>query len=142
VYSDEQRFFGHFGGHRLHDNRYVITKFGSVLDLKDNTWIHKETDADVLAIEGNKVIYRVDRFGANEGIFAFDLTKRTVEKSRSSRRSARRRGSASARPTGSGRSTRAPSSGSWPSASRTGSPNRSARGMRGSFRWRTRGPQP
>lgn len=80
LYSDEQRFFGHFGGHRVHDNRYVVTRFGSVLDLKDNTWLHKETNGQVMTIENGRVIYQVTSFGPQEGIYAFDLTKKTVEK--------------------------------------------------------------
>jgi RNA polymerase sigma factor (sigma-70 family) len=80
VYSDDQRFFSHFGGHRVHDNRYVVTKFGSVLDLKTNTWIHKELDGEVRAIEGGRVIYSMANVTKPEGVFAFDLGKKTVQK--------------------------------------------------------------
>ncbi len=80
IHSDDQRFFGHFGGHRVHDNRYVVTKFGSVLDLKDNTWLHKETDGEVLTIDNGRVVYRMMNVTKPQGIFAFDLAKKTVEK--------------------------------------------------------------
>jgi RNA polymerase sigma factor (sigma-70 family) len=80
ICTDDQRFFGHFGGHRVHDNRYVVTKFGSVLDLKTDTWIHKELDGEVRAIEGGRVIYSMANVTKPEGVFAFDLAKKTVEK--------------------------------------------------------------
>ncbi|HVK07170.1 MAG TPA: sigma-70 family RNA polymerase sigma factor [Gemmataceae bacterium] len=80
LYSADQRFFGHFGGHRVHDHRYVVTRFGSVLDLKNNAWIHKELDGDVRAVEGGRVIYGMANVTKPEGVFAFDLAKKTVEK--------------------------------------------------------------
>lgn len=80
LYTDDQRLFTHRGGYRIHDDRYVVTEAGSVFDLKDKAWIHKEHNGDVLTIEGNRVIYRIDQFGANEGIFAYDLAKKSVEK--------------------------------------------------------------
>ena len=33
VISLDQRFFSHFGGHRLTDDRYAVTRYGGVIDL-------------------------------------------------------------------------------------------------------------
>jgi RNA polymerase sigma factor (sigma-70 family) len=83
VHADDSTFFSHpgrhYNRHRVHDDRYVITVTGSVLDLKTNVVIHKELDGWVRAVEDGKVIYTRETGGKPRGVLAFDLAKRTLD---------------------------------------------------------------
>lgn len=69
----DQRFFGHFGGHRLHADRYVLTAHGGVIDLTAGKIVHDEEDGDLLGVDGDRVIYKVRNSRRESGVFAFDL---------------------------------------------------------------------
>src|SRR5687767_6480917 len=42
VWEGDQRFFGHFGGHRLVRDRFLVTAFGGVIDLREKKVISSE----------------------------------------------------------------------------------------------------
>jgi len=79
IHSDEQRFFTHFGGYRLIGSRYVVTSYGGVLDVRDRAIIHSENAAQLLSVEGEQVIFRVNNVMRESGVFAFDLNTRQVQ---------------------------------------------------------------
>jgi hypothetical protein len=76
----DQRFFGHFGGCRLVEGRFVVTKYGGVIDLMTNKVVNDEIHGDLLGVERRKVVYRVDNAYRENGIFAFDLATFRVAK--------------------------------------------------------------
>jgi hypothetical protein len=80
VLTLDQRYFGHFGGHRLAQDRYLITHFGGVIDLKEKKVVSEEELGELLGVEGKDVIYRVNNTRRESGIFAFDLTTRKLRK--------------------------------------------------------------
>ena len=80
IVEREQRFFGHFGRARLVENRFVVTQFGGVIDLRSKKVVHDEEDGDVLAVDGKRVVYRIANANRDNGVFAFDLEKRSVSK--------------------------------------------------------------
>ena len=82
IVEREQRFFGHFGGARLARGRYVVTKFGGVIDLDSKKVVHDEQLGELLGIDGDHVIYRVENVYRENGVFAFDLAKRKLHKLR------------------------------------------------------------
>jgi len=76
----EQRFFGHFARHRLMANRFLVTKFGSVIDLTSGDVIHDESLGEVLGIEGDEVVFHVENVHRGSGVFAFDVPSRRLRK--------------------------------------------------------------
>ena len=78
--TQDQRFFGHDGGHRLVQERFVVTNFGAVIDIRSKKVIHDEQYGRLLGLDGEKVIYRVDNANRPNGIFAFDLKERKVSR--------------------------------------------------------------
>lgn len=76
----EQRFFGHFGGHRLHAKRYVVTPFGGVFDLKKSAVIHDESHGRVLSLEKERVVYQIVNARRESGVFAFEFATQKVTK--------------------------------------------------------------
>lgn len=78
--SREQRFFSHFGGHRVLSDRYVVTKFGGVFDLRAGRLIHDEDNGDYRGHDAHRVVFRVDNAFRDGGVFAFDLTTNRVAK--------------------------------------------------------------
>jgi len=80
ILSLDQRFFGHFGGHRIALERFVVTCYGGVIDIPSKKVIHNEQDGELLGLDDGKVIYRVnDHRGKNE-VFYFDLKERKLGK--------------------------------------------------------------
>lgn len=80
LWEGDQRFFGHFGGHHLVGERYLVTKFGGVIDLRDKKIINDEQDDEFCAIEGTKVVYRNLNAGAGERVHVFDLATGKLQK--------------------------------------------------------------
>ncbi len=80
VVAADQRFFAGFTKHRLHADRYLLTGDGGVVDLAAGKVVHDEQGGDLLGVDGDRVIFRVDRTGRESGVFAFDLTTRKVAK--------------------------------------------------------------
>lgn len=76
----DQRFFGHFGGHRLHADRYLLTAHGGVIDLTAGKVVHDEEDGDLLGVDGDRMIYKVRNSRRESGVFAFDLTAMKLTK--------------------------------------------------------------
>jgi hypothetical protein len=76
----DQGFFGHFGGVRLVDDRFVVTRHGGVIDLATKKVVNDETLGELLGVEKGKVVYRIENTRRESGIFAFDLTTSRVEK--------------------------------------------------------------
>jgi hypothetical protein len=80
IWEGEQRFFGHFGGHHLVGARYLATKFGGVIDLRDKKVINEEDNCEFCGTEGTKVIYRKLNGDREHGVFSFDLATHKVQK--------------------------------------------------------------
>lgn len=80
IWQGDQRFLGHFGGHKLVKDRFLITGFGGVIDLRDKKVLHNEEDGKLCAIEGTKVFFRLNNIRRDEGVFYFDLNTRKVHK--------------------------------------------------------------
>src|SRR4051812_29787967 len=51
IVTKDQRFFGHFGGHYLWDDRYVATRSGGVIDISSQRVIHDFQDGSLLGFE-------------------------------------------------------------------------------------------
>lgn len=73
VVSKDQRFFGHFGGHHLLSDRFLVTKFGAVIDLRGKKVLHDEDNGNYLGTEGSRVVFQMDNESRPKGFFAFDL---------------------------------------------------------------------
>ena len=80
ILTREQRFFSHFGGHQMVDGRFVLTPFGSVIDVETKQLINDEQDATFLGVEDGKVVYEIEKDRRETGLFAFDLKTHKVEK--------------------------------------------------------------
>ncbi len=79
--SRDQRFFSHFGGHRIALDRFVVTKYGGVIDIEAKEVINDVHDGELLGVEDRKVIYRIKNSLVRlNGLFSFDLNTRRVEK--------------------------------------------------------------
>ncbi len=78
--SKDQRFFGHFGGHRIVQGRFIVTGYGGVIDIQTRKVIHDEDDGEVLGLENDKVVYRINNSLRGSGLFSFDPKERKVEK--------------------------------------------------------------
>jgi hypothetical protein len=76
----DQGFFGHFGGHRLALNRFIVTCHGGVIDIPSNRVIHDEQDGELLGLDDEKAVYRIRNSNRMSGLFAFDLSARTLAK--------------------------------------------------------------
>lgn len=80
IWEGDQRFLGHFGGHRLVGDRHLVTHFGGVIDLRDKKVIHDEQNGDLLAVDGTTALFRVTNVRREEGVFAFDIATGKVNK--------------------------------------------------------------
>lgn len=80
IWEGNERFLGHFGGHRIVGNRYFVTKFGGVIDMQAKKVLHKEQDAEFCEMDGTKVVYRNLNVRREDGVFSFDLTTGKVKK--------------------------------------------------------------
>jgi hypothetical protein len=78
--SEDQRFFGHFGGHRIALERFIVTKYGGVIDIRARKVIHDEVDGELLGLEDGKVVYRINNSFRLSGLFSFDLKELKVAK--------------------------------------------------------------
>jgi hypothetical protein len=78
--TKDQRFFGHFGGHRIALGQFLVTPYGGIIDIQTRKVIHDEEDGKVLGLEDGKVVYRIDISSRPSGLFSFDLKERKVEK--------------------------------------------------------------
>ena len=79
VWEGDQRFLGHFGGHhRVVADRYFVTKFGGVIDLRDGKVLNDEQNAEFCAFDGAKVHYRHTDGGATA--YSFDLATGKAKK--------------------------------------------------------------
>jgi hypothetical protein len=76
--SRDQRFFGHFGGHRIALGRFILTSYCGVIDIQAKKVIHDEQDGQVLGVEDGKVFYRIENTFRVSGLFSFDLNERNV----------------------------------------------------------------
>jgi hypothetical protein len=89
--SAEQSYFGHFGGHflvqekrttrdRITQQKFIVTKYGGVIDLQTRKVINDQKNGYLLGIEGGKVTYRIMGDGQATSTFAFDLKTCHLEK--------------------------------------------------------------
>jgi hypothetical protein len=60
--------------------RFIVTKYGGVIDIQAKKVIHDEQDGEVLGVEDGKVVYCIDNSQRLSGLFSFDLTERKVAK--------------------------------------------------------------
>jgi hypothetical protein len=58
IWEGDQRFLSHFGKHRLVGDRYLVTAYGGVIDLRDRKVINKAESGDFCGVEGNKLLFR------------------------------------------------------------------------------------
>jgi hypothetical protein len=78
--TEDQRFFGHFGGHRIALGRFIVTRYGGVIDIGARRVIHHEVDGELLGLEGGNAIYRINNSFRSSGLFSFDLNELKVAK--------------------------------------------------------------
>jgi hypothetical protein len=78
VWEGDQRFLSHFGGHRIVADRYFVTKYGGVIDLRDGKVLNNEQDGEFCAFDGTKVFYRNTNDGAV--VYSFDLATHKTKK--------------------------------------------------------------
>ena len=78
--TKDQRFFGHFGRHRIVADRYVATAYGGVIDLQTKKLIHDEQHGELLGSEDGRVVYVVANINRPSGFFAFDLKTQSVQR--------------------------------------------------------------
>jgi hypothetical protein len=79
VWEGDQRFLGHFGGHhRVVADRYLVTRSGGVIDLRDGKVLNDEQDGEFCAFDGAKVYYRNTNGAATA--YSFDLATRKAKK--------------------------------------------------------------
>jgi hypothetical protein len=69
--TDELRF--DIGNNHISQNRYIITNWGDVVDLASKQLLLK-SKGELIRLEGDSVIVRVDRLGEKNGFFAFKLS--------------------------------------------------------------------
>ncbi len=72
VWEGDQRFLGHFGGHRLLGDRFLVTRYGGVIDLRTGKVVNSEDNGTVLAIDGTRVIYSIANTLRPQGVFSYD----------------------------------------------------------------------
>jgi hypothetical protein len=80
VLTKDDRFFSHFGNHRIVEDRYMVTTYGGVIDLQTGKVINDEEDGKLLGVESGQVVYEVNDSKHESGLFAFDLRTRNLEK--------------------------------------------------------------
>lgn len=80
VITTDPRFFSSYAKNRLHADRYVLSANGGVIDLTTGKIVHDEQDGDLIGVEGDQMIYKMDRNSRENGVFAFDLTKKKLSK--------------------------------------------------------------
>jgi hypothetical protein len=80
VLTVDQRFFGHSGGHQIVDGRFVVTKYGGVIDLQTGTVIHDMDWGDLLGVENGRIFYSASNMRHDRGYFTFDLRTGTESK--------------------------------------------------------------
>jgi hypothetical protein len=79
VWEGDQQFLGHFGeGHRVVADRYLVTRFGGVIDLRDGKVLNDEQDGEFVAFDGAKVFYRNTNGTATA--HSFDLATRKAKR--------------------------------------------------------------
>jgi hypothetical protein len=82
--TKDQRFFGHFGGHRLALDRYLVTSYCGIIDIQTCKVINDEQNGSLLGIEGGKVFYRYPasgyHFDTSGQVFSYDLNEGKLEK--------------------------------------------------------------
>lgn len=81
--SKDQRFFGHFGGHRIALDQFVITRYGGVIDIRSGKVVQDELDGELLGVEDGKAIYRIDNANRTSGLFSYDLREHRREEIKS-----------------------------------------------------------
>jgi hypothetical protein len=79
VWEGDQRFLGHSGGHRVVADRYFVTKFGGVIDLRDGKVLNKEEDDEFCGVEGTKIVYR-NTGGDRVTVYSFDTATGKAQK--------------------------------------------------------------
>lgn len=80
VWEGDQRFLGHFGGHRLARDRFLVTNFGGVIDLQSKKVISSEMHGHLDAVEGSLVYYWIANVTRDEGMFTFDLDTQEIHR--------------------------------------------------------------
>jgi hypothetical protein len=80
VWEGDQRFFSHFGGHQIVRDRFVVTKFGGVIDLREQKMISSEMHGNLDAVEGPLVYYWVANVLRDEGMFTFNLNTHEIHR--------------------------------------------------------------
>ena len=80
VWEGDQRFFSHDGGHRLVRDRYLVTRFGSVIDLRDKKVIASELHGTLDRVDGPLVYYWVANGLRDEGMFTFNLDTQEIHR--------------------------------------------------------------
>ncbi len=80
IWEGDQRFLGHFGGYRVVADRYLVTTFGGVIDLRNKKVLNKEENAEFVELDGTKIVYRNLNVRREDGVFSFDLATGKVKK--------------------------------------------------------------
>jgi hypothetical protein len=80
IWEGEQRFFSHFGNHRIVRDRFVVTAFGGVIDLRDGKVISSEMHGHLDAVEGSLVYYWIANSTRDEGMFTFNLDSHEIHR--------------------------------------------------------------
>jgi hypothetical protein len=73
VWEGDQRFLGHFGGHQLANDRYLVTNFGGVIDLRDGKVLNDVESGQLCRIDGKKVLYWSTNGRDQRCVMSFDL---------------------------------------------------------------------
>jgi hypothetical protein len=69
--TEELRF--DLGKNQIYQNRYIITNWGDIVDLASKQLLLK-SKGELIRLDGDSVIIRVDRLGEEEGLFAFNFS--------------------------------------------------------------------
>jgi hypothetical protein len=76
--SRDRNFFSDWGGYRIALGRYIVTKYGGVIDIRAKRVIHDEQGGKLLGLDDGKAFYRVENAFRVNGVFSFDLKERKV----------------------------------------------------------------
>jgi hypothetical protein len=79
VWEGDQQFLSHFGGHRVVADRYFVTKYGGVIDLRDGKVLNKEQNREFCGTNGTKILYR-DTNEDKVAVFSFDTATGKAKK--------------------------------------------------------------
>jgi hypothetical protein len=63
---------------RVAANRYLISTYGSVVDVRDRKLINSELQGEIFRIDDTKVTYRIESPGREKGDFTFEYATGTV----------------------------------------------------------------